>query len=257
MPFVNSWNLLWGTHVFGTIAGAPDRSTVVLPVDRQKLLPLALAVQTECLALGLKTSWASGGRIAKLCETEGATAGQFADQCSEFFSRLADEMVATPLYAVAPDRAGMIETPNLFGAAVAASFPQAIFDIEEAGKCLAFERGTACAFHLMRVMEVGLRHLAKELGITYAPSWESYITQINARIAGKHKQKGVRWKRDEPYFTEILGDLVTVKVAWRNPTMHVRRKYTPEEATDMFGAVKTLLRRMADRVTAKAKEKAQ
>jgi hypothetical protein len=55
----------------------------------------------------------------------------------------------------------------------------ASFDIEEAGKCLAFDRGTATVMHLMRVLEVGLKALAKVLQIAYAPSWDSYIKKIN------------------------------------------------------------------------------
>ncbi len=103
----------------------------------------------------------------------------------------------------------------------------------------------------MRVMEEGLKALAKLLGIPYAPSWESYISQISDKIETKHKKKGVKWKKDEPFFKEILGTLVAVKIAWRNPTMHIVRTYQPDEAEDVFRAVRTFMQKLADRIAPK------
>src|SRR2546423_3799871 len=56
-------------------------------------------------------------------------------------------------------------TEPLFGESVAKSFPSASDDVAESGKCIATDRGTAAVFHLMRVMEAGLKSLAKQLGI--------------------------------------------------------------------------------------------
>ena len=105
----------------------------------------------------------------------------------------------------------------------------------------------------MRVVEVGLKSVANTLGIPYAPSWESYIKQIKDKVDAKHKTKTVRWKKDEPYFKDLLGDLQAVKLAWRNPTMHIVRRYTPEEAEDVFIAVRALMVRLSSRFHEKPK----
>lgn len=99
--------------------------------------------------------------------------------------------------------------------------------------------------HLMRVMEVGLKALAKALKIPYAPNWESYLFQIQTKIAAKHKTKGVQWKRDEKFYRDISGDLLTIKQAWRNPSMHIDRRYTVDEAEEIFRAVRALMTRLA------------
>ena len=101
--------------------------------------------------------------------------------------------------------------------------------------------------HLMRVMEVGLKALAASplLGIPYAPSWESYLRQIEAKIAQPHKQKPRLWKRYEAFFRDVSGDLISIKQAWRNPTMHVVRKYSTEEAQEILVAVKLFMERLA------------
>jgi hypothetical protein len=164
---------------------------------------------------------------------------------SEIERRILDEMETSIFLHVPREWAKYYQHSELFGPGVRDVFQDAAYDIEEAGKCLATARATACVFHLMRVMEVVLRHLSKRLGIPFAPSWESHIQQIPAKISQKHKTKGIQWKRDEPFFREVLGDIQAVKIAWRNPTMHVRSKYTVEEADDIFRAVRRVAQRLA------------
>lgn len=144
----------------------------------------------------------------------------------------------------------------LFGDSVSTRFPGANDDIAEAGKCLALGRGTACVMHLMRVMEVGLRSLAKPLDIPYAPSWESYLQQIAAKIALPYAKKPRKWRKSEPFFRDVSGDLISVKQAWRNPSMHVVSKFTPEEADDVLRAVRRFMQRIADGLPAEKPKKA-
>jgi hypothetical protein len=195
--------------------------------------------------LGLVASFATIEKTRHLGERKDGTYLDLVELLNELQGRIVDEARGVVFLTLDPSKNRFYLNPNLFGEVIAERLPTTIGDIEEAGKCLALDRGTACVFHLMRVMEVGLQRLANDLGIPYAPSWESYINQINTRVALKHKKKGIKWKRDEPYFKEIAGDLLTVKVAWRNPTMHIVRTYTPEEAEQIFGAVRTLMQRVA------------
>ena len=72
------------------------------------------------------------------------------------------------------------ENISHFGDEVANAFPNLIEDIDEAAKCLALSRYTACMFHLMRVMESSIHRLAKKLKVN---SEEGYI--INCEINGE------------------------------------------------------------------------
>jgi hypothetical protein len=49
----------------------------------------------------------------------------------------------------------------------------------------------------------------------------------------------------EKFFRDASGDLISVKQAWRNPSMHIDRRYTPEEAQEVFKAVRTFMRKLA------------
>jgi hypothetical protein len=42
-------------------------------------------------------------------------------------------------------------------------------------------------------------------------------------------------------FSEAMAHLNNVKDAWRNPTMHSRRRYNQEEAEAIFANVKTFV----------------
>lgn len=160
--------------------------------------------------------------------------------------RIEDQLASRQFLFVPQARVGMYDAPALMGVKVSDRFPDAIPDIVDAGKCLALGLGTLTVLHLMRVTEVGLKELAKALGIPYAPSWESYLRQIADTMAIPYKKKPAKWRKVEPFFRDISGDLVTVKNAFRNPTMHVVRVYTAEEAEQVLNAVRQLMARLAD-----------
>ena len=174
---------------------------------------------------------------------------QLRDSLKEIDGRLKDELsLATVLVIERERRKYYGGSSSMFGQEVADKLPSAITDIEDAGKCLACGHGTATVFHSMRVMEAALKSLATLLGIQYAPSWESYIKQIEAKINEKHNIKSAKWKRDEAFFREILGNLQTIKISWRNPTMHIVRRYSEDEAEEIFIAVRSLVKRLASRL---------
>lgn len=174
---------------------------------------------------------------------------------TELRTRIFDELCEREFLYVPPERLRFYSEPMLFGKEVNDRFPMAIDDIEEAGKCLALGRATACVLHAMRIIEVGLRALAKALNIPFAPSWKSYLNQISSRIAEKHKNKTSKWKRDEAFYRDLTGDLLLVKQAWRNPTMHIDRKYGVDEAEQILNAAKIFMKRLAEHFTQRDMEK--
>lgn len=201
----------------------------------------------ECRALGLTLSCKAIRRLEARLSDETFSRNDFGAGIKEIETRIKDELEDILFFYVPKERRHYYTNRLLFGSEAENAFPGASFDIEECGKCLALGRGTTCVFHLMRIMEILLKDLGKKLRIPYAPSWESYLSQIEKRISAKHRTKGIQWKRDEPYYTDLLGDLRAVKIAWRNPTMHVRRNYALEEAEDVFRAVRTFARRLSSR----------
>ena len=168
-------------------------------------------------------------------------------------SRLSDELAGVLLFAVRSDKAKHYDDPQPFGHSVSDAFPSAVWDITEAGRCLALARPTASVFHLMRVLETGLVTLARTLGVPAdRTNWEILINQIEKAIAGIDRQNAnerpVNWKDDREFYSQCASHLRIVKDAWRNYTAHARGKYTDEEATDIFTGVRAFMQKLATRV---------
>lgn len=165
--------------------------------------------------------------------------------------RLADELELTKCLVVESGKANFYapETP-LFGIDVAARYPSAYQEIEEAGKCLALGRSTACVFHLMRTLEVGIRAIANSLKIPdptkpAEKNWGVILKKIKEEIDQRQ-----RWKRraDKNFFEESLASLDSIKNPWRNATMHVEKTYTEEEAENIFYVVKAFMMKIASKI---------
>jgi len=142
---------------------------------------------------------------------------------------------------------------NLFGENVTAKFPSAIVDVEEAGKCLALQRSTACVFHLMRVMETGLRILAvtlnePSLDAKRNPSWDAILKKCRDELTKPLAQRAPEWANDDAFFSGAAATLMAVKDAWRNPTMHVEITYDEEKAADVWNCVGAFMRHIADKL---------
>ena len=141
-------------------------------------------------------------------------------------------------------------TKPLFGENVHRNFPSAIIDIEEAGNSLALGRNTACVFHLMRVLEVGLRALGKSLNDPSLdpkknPTWESILRRCDAELQKPYAQRSPEWQANPQFFSEATANLRAVKDAWRNPTLHIDLSYDEERARDVWNVVGAFLRHLA------------
>ncbi|KKK72588.1 hypothetical protein LCGC14_2902370 [marine sediment metagenome] len=160
-------------------------------------------------------------------------------------SRLIDELNGIYLFAMEPREKTLYENTQAFGPEVAATFPGAIVDIEEAAKCLAFDRATACVFHLMRVLEVGLQGLAKDLGLPKVDrNWQALLNNVRGVI----NKLPLTTQAEKDYQSdrqEVVVHLQAVKDAWRNDVMHPRDHYDLSQALDIFNHTRPLMQKLA------------
>ena len=106
----------------------------------------------------------------------------------------------------------------------------------------------------MRIMEIGIRALAKSLQIPdptrpIEKNWGSILERIwDDGISKKWPNGAARMNGDGALFDDLYASLDAVKNPWRNATMHVERKYTEEEANHIFAAVRGFMMRLAARM---------
>lgn len=137
------------------------------------------------------------------------------------------------------------DSRQLFGERTLDRFPSVIAEVEEAGKCYAAGRNTASVFHLLRVLESGLRAVARSLSITTDTnrSWNSLLKKITMASQTQHPHDD-----RTAFYAELVARLYAVKDAWRNPTMHIERRYGSEEARDIFNSVASCMHHISTRL---------
>jgi hypothetical protein len=162
----------------------------------------------------------------------------------EVQQRVWDELNSRTCF-VLPERDAGYYQNSQFPPAIFDRFPDATFDAEEAGKCLALDRPTACVFHLMRVTEYGLQAVGKLLKMKDPrPNWEPIIAKIDAELKKPYAEREFKGNADT--LAHISAHFNAVKLAWRNRAMHVDRKHTTEEAREIYTATCGLMRYLAE-----------
>lgn len=173
------------------------------------------------------------------------------------------DFLSLNLAIVQPPLTKFFEEKTLFGKKVNRNFPSSRADIKDAGNCLAVDLNTAAVFHLMRVMEFGLRALSVHLGIkkfkkkpTSKPipidlgTWEEIIVALNEKLAAlRTKARSKKREVELDFYNELLGELRSVKDLMRNKVMHARVIYDHHQAKSAFDHVKAFMQRLATRVS--------
>jgi len=221
-----------------------DNDSVILPPSiRDTLRPGFENLRDECLKLRLKATHSSMVRLFELLDNSKGNFGTLRDLAVEAEGRLVDELKEMTCFAVEGEQERLYEAKQLFGADVANRFPGAQVDIEEAGRCLALDRPTACVFHLMRVLERGLQALARDLGMPKEQmerNWQQLLQDIEAKVKASPfktaSEKEARSRR-----AAAVAHLRNVKDAWRNDVIHPRDTYTVEQARDVFNHCRALM----------------
>lgn len=202
---------------------------------------------TEAKKLDARLALITLERIVQLIDDDDCTMDAFTILIEEAERRLYDELSLRKVFSLDPQNADLFESAG-FGSEVATKFPSAAYDIDEAGKCLALGRSTACVFHLMRVVETAVRAMHKCLGINTEltgnnKNWGSIANGIRDNI----KSRGSSFP-ERDLFQELYATLDAVKDSWRNCTMHVDSKKTTEEAEMILLTSRNFMKKVASRM---------
>ena len=204
-------------------------------------------IRLDCVKLGLGGAATSCGRIKVLFQKPGSRYKALREAYDEFQGRLRDELNAAFCLAIEARHIPYYSTTRRFGNAVGDRFPTAADDIEEAGKCLALGRSTACVFHLMRALEIGLQAFAQKLEITLDKerNWQLIINSVNGSI----KRLPSTTHEEKEFLARCSAAalfLQQAKDAWRNDVMHPRATYSEEQAEEIDGVAKSLMGKLAE-----------
>ena len=169
----------------------------------------------------------------------------------EVHNLLREELRRLSIYAVTPDMQPYAELKGPpFGSETDRAFPSAAYDIEEASKCLAFGRSTACVTHLMRALECALIAMAKTFQVPHErEQWNTMIEGIDSKVKSISNQThGPNWRAERDFYSEAAGHFRFLKDGWRNHAMHGRARYTADQAEVIFKTTKAFMGHLSHRV---------
>lgn len=156
--------------------------------------------------------------------------------------RITDEIGLRLFVHIPSHRSEYYADSPQFGDEVATRFAKSTEDIQEAGKCLALGRSTACVFHLMRVTEAAVQYLGKKFNVSLVgqKNWANILDEVDKAVKALPIKTSSQ-KRKRNRYAESSAHLRMVKDAWRNDVMHPKETYTDEEAERVFRNVKDFM----------------
>lgn len=198
------------------------------------------AIGHQCKKLGLRISLACVEDIKSDLDA-GMSSDRLMAAIGELENTLRREMENTQFFHMPTKQADFYGQKELFGLEVNTKFPSIQFDMEESGNCYAMGRGTACVFHLMRIMEVGVQQFGTKLGVNLVTekNWQNILDEINKAIKVLPKSPST------VDMSQAAANLYAVKLAWRNEVMHPNDTYTLEEAENLIRQVKIFMSQLA------------
>jgi hypothetical protein len=128
--------------------------------------------------------------------------------------------------------------------AVIKAFPSAAEDVVECVDLWAMSHPTASVFHAMRILEHGLRALAKHVGRTFdIQNWQNIIDEIESEIRERSKKlpRGQEKNEKLKFLSEAAKEFTYFKDGWRNYVSHNRSNYDEHQARSVYEHVRAFM----------------
>jgi hypothetical protein len=234
-------------------SGPPDLT--LTSKDARPIVAKLKELQSSLLILGTRAAAMHVDNALKALAASAFSYGDLTSALDNIDSTLENELSLVTLLVVGSDKHKYFEPSGpMFGVDVHTKFPSMTFEIDEAGKCLAFHRPTSTVFHFMRAMEIGIRSVSRCLGIPDSVSgsgrnWGTILRLMKAEIDRRNTAVPAQWPvaGDRDLFEDAYISLDAVRNTWRNATMHVENTYTDDEAEHILVACRAFLTKIAGR----------
>jgi hypothetical protein len=229
-----------------------QKAVAFLPVGLKPVIRKNLRqIRVECERLDLRASVGCIDDTLLDLKLEFLPAERWEQIYTELDNSIRRDMQTTLFFHVPFNQREFYKQKALFGQTVAERFPRAVHDIEEAGTCYAFGLPTACALHLMRVMEIGVQAFGRILGVDFPEDkeWGKILNIATGKIREQTELKERHGRDPEVIaWNQIHAHLNSVGVGCRNQYMHPKETVTMEEAKDLIGLVGGFMRTLAKHV---------
>lgn len=252
--FLDAYHLL--VSLSAAVTNRDDVQSLAFDLDANALaIGQAAALAGQLDEVGLRMSAITARHVLTHMNNR-ASMNDVSGQIQRLHGRINDEFRLRAVLLLPEDREAYYVAQFPFGEEVQKKFGRrGNYEIEEASKCLALGRSTACAFHLIRTVECGIDAIRRCLRIP-APiksadkTWGAILGLIEKEIGCRDNLAHASpWMRldDKRLFTQMHAAAALIK-NWRDPTMHLEMTYTDVDAVHLFSLTKGFMQKVASRL---------
>lgn len=194
-------------------------------------------------------------RIIEECQSKQMriTCGEARDNLRELRRRFEDDFKGQLFLHLTAQEAIQFCEPMRGWEEIGRRFGEAIRDVEEMHKCFALHRYPASVFHSMQVIEHGLIHLGKWLGVKdHKPGWNATTRELT-RICRLDAKARDAWEaKHHGFISQMDAVAYSLMTAWRHKIDHASGRlallpgdFAPEIAEEIISATRGFMRRLA------------
>src|ERR1017187_9769984 len=223
------------------------------PDDYVKLLQIVAAFRYICQSLELKETANQTDLFERVIKHESCTYQSVNPHLKNLIITANKEIRNLTCGFIPTEKAEYVERVGngvLFGINVYNNFTLARADIKDAGNCLAADLSDAAVFHLLRVVETGLRELAKSLKVKFPKTpidyegWKAVVKAIDDNLSARiPKARGSKQSAALKFKHDLLVDFKAFEVL-RNEIMHGRSHHNEQKAIGLFNRVRDFMQRL-------------
>jgi len=217
------------------------------PIRFSKLKDDIIDAYRWCQRMGMKLSSNKVKQLADMLVV-GPTPPQLASVLEDLHERMQEELEGIWFRTIPQEKHEYANPIWLVDTKIYAKYPAAFAEFGHAGMCFGIGENAASVFHLMRIVDFGLRIVAQSLGVPYeAHAWQRIGEGLEKRMREKYQTKTDEWKQKEPFYAQILTDIQAIGRGHRNPHLHeIESKYDDRETRYMLTVVEGFIRHLAD-----------
>lgn len=164
----------------------------------------------------------------KLNDTIPITHEKCANELEVLIQALHDDAYEHAFYHYPPEKAKALVAIDNDWKDVIEYFPECELDIRAGVDLWALHHNTASVFQFMRVLEGGLKRLARHLNIDFnIQNWQNIIDQIESEVRKRQKNlpRGKEKNKELQFLAEAAKEFSYFKDGWRNYVSHNKVTY--------------------------------
>jgi hypothetical protein len=242
-------------HILLKQMEAEGKASPADPVERKAVAHHVSALLRQCNNLGLEHEERMALQILRttdqVARTSGCDRNVLAAQLEQLTCEIALQFKSHRFFFM-PATAVKLYTEPPWPESVTHRFPKATREMTEAGKCLACENYGGSVTHCMKVLEFGLRALARRLKVKIKnPNWGGLIPVCEGAIEklNKANPRAPHWRKNGEFIEGAAIHFKFLRQPWRNHNMHARNAiYHQDEAQMVFDHTRRLMIHLAQKL---------